>query len=184
MRYTGRVIMAMVAALGSCLLEPKTPPLPCQKAITYEVDQGFSLSGSLEVDAAFDAWAKASGGYLCFYHGYPTKISVHAVSDERKISALDERALLSGVEHPIGLATPNGTIWIFVSRIESPRSVFGVTLHEIGHQLGLPHYEGSEATWMHQYMTEDPIGLRRVTLRDAVAMCKIQHCLEYVDPSE
>lgn len=181
MKSMGRIsqIVVWIIVMISCASRPKNSiEYACCSVRHYALDPSFTLEEKGMVLSSLGAWSEATSGFLCFAPGIDDLVINKAdrANYPEKVEEIDKKAQGNGVMYPVGW-TENGIAWLLTDRISTNRELFSVSVHELGHLLGLKHYRGAEKSWMHPDIAQDPVEGSKITLRDAIALCRIEGCV-------
>ena len=145
-RAATAIAVSLLIALSVTCSPPAAPaeaPHPgCKKTIRYQLDYEFTAEESLLVTQSVFAWQEGSGRAVCFTPG-TGGIRVHKATDPRQLLELAERGAKSDnvrPEYVVGLASVPDA-WILSDKLHSEQDFYATSIHEVGHLLGLAHYE-------------------------------------------
>lgn len=170
-------VLGVLSYLISCasFTVPQTEKeLGCQEVVQYQISSSFMDHERQDILLAFDAWSEATNGATCFVPG-PNGFTISRADDQKTIADLDlEARNRFGLLFILGWAEA-GEAWIFPYRINTKPQFFNTAVHEIGHLLGLNHYDGPNNSYMHPSVSpleED----HKIHQQDKLLICSLHPC--------
>lgn len=118
----------------------------------------------MSVGAAVSAWSPART--MCVVAS-GADVTIEPATVER-IDWIDREGFVPMPDARAVGAAEHGHVWIIVGRIDDAEA-YGVTMHELGHVLGLGHYEGPRESWMTARIG-DSVRIGGATSRDVEAL--------------
>ena len=183
-----------VLATGPTFSPPQAPesaaPFPgCRHTVRFWVDPEFTPEQTMMVVQAVYAWQDGSGLLVCFVPSGNSGLRIHRAHDPESAKWVEEKGALSNGVDPesvVGLADfPDA--YILTEKLTTERDLFATAVHEVGHLLGLPHYEqagtccteysdsgAGEESWMYPSIDRDPKAGRRIPPRDSLALASLE----------
>lgn len=159
--------LALVPALTGCAAPSSPDSGRCVVYREYTIDPRFTGAQRAAILGAMASWGRATGGQACMVEG--SGLSIVRVDSPDELSELDAMA---GDVRPWGYCRES--IWIATTRAVSPADVLNIAAHELGHSVGLQHYDGVSPSCMRSVgpYPHDP----GVTARDAGEFCRVHRC--------
>lgn len=175
---------AVLLTCGAPPVPPEAPPphRPETRTIPVWIDPDFTPDQTILVVQSAMAWQRASGGRIRF--AFSTGgLRIHRATDPDEVRRLEQSgAAANGCdpERVVGLARGQDA-YLITGKLEQDWQVYATSVHEMGHLLGLPHYdpcgrdgcdggEASDDSWMHPSIDRAPKGTREIPIRDAAAL--------------
>lgn len=139
---------------------------------TYSLDAAFTERQASAIKGAMAAWGRATAMQACMSADPGGSVGVVRVHTKEQVERFDARTKLSKETPAWGYW--DGTLWIVTSRATTDKDVFNIAAHELGHSVGVNHYEGGHPSFMHgsgPFPKEN-----EVTEHDAAEFCRIHKC--------
>lgn len=193
--YTFIAFIVLLAASIACVA-PLDPPLvpvksaaPCAVTIGFHGDIGFTPAERMDIESSMTAWRTATDGAACLSVTWdlnPDSIdNLHTHQDHNVIlrlpsetsivETLDELAdgVVLGFVFPPGGIKTHKPVRLFLVYDRLANRVGEVSMHELGHAMGMQH---TRDPWSVMYFASTEESPKCLTRPDMAEFCRVNDC--------
>ncbi len=145
--------------------------------ILFHLDPRFDTREVNLVVQAMQAWDDGTNSHVCFV---PSSFGLEIIKTDQEPlkTQIEQKGGESSHMDPgstVGLQE-GSKVYLLTDKLWVDQDLYAASMHELGHVLGLDHYQGPSPSWMFPSIVNAPRESRNLTEQDYHEFCRLHGC--------